>query len=226
MRKSWKQEHASSCKFFIYSRRNHYSCSTPFLHVLWRASCTRSFAFQALLLAPVKSTRILFISTKSSSVTYFVVYAPLAWNFKLSHLSFPSHGFLLPALRSPLTLEIDDHDREQWPWNHLYTISSLLFSISSLNLTDHSTICNLNNITFSRQGQNIIKFSVRTWNTLNQFLQSDCSPPKPYKGDFHLSIIVFQDPPRIPFKLCLQHKDCGNSKFYFCISPTNYLQRL
>lgn len=182
--------------------------SKPFFLPQWRAP-----GFSSLVPSP-------------SSVTYLVVYAPLAWNFKLSHLSFPSHGFLLPALRSPLTLEIDDHDREQWPWNHLNTISSLLFSISSLNLTDHSTICNLNNITFSRQGQNIIKFSVRTWNTLNQFLQSDCSPPKPYKGDFHLSIIVFQDPPRIPFKLCLQHKDCGSSKFCFRISPTNYLQRL
>lgn len=161
-----------------------------------------------------------------SSVTYFVVHAPLVWNFKLSHRSFPSHSFLLPALRSPLMLELDDHDREQWPWNHLNTISSLLFSISSLNLTDHSTICNLNNITFSRQGQNITKFSVRTRNTLNQFLQSDYSAPKPYKGDFHLSIIVFQDLSRIPFKLCLQQKDCGSSKFYFRISPTNYLQRL
>lgn len=75
-----------------------------------------------------------------STVTYFMVYSLLDWNFKPSHSSFPSKSFLLPVLRFSSHMVELDESSEEWLWNHLKTILSL----SSLYLTDHCIIWNLN----------------------------------------------------------------------------------
>lgn len=126
VRKSWKQGHDSPCYFFIYSRRKNYSCSAPFLHVIQsfkEPPVDGVLPSRHLPLAPVKSTRILFISTKS-----FISYTrcglcPLAQDSKLSQssLSKPVFYFLLSVLLSReswMTVTVSSDHETSWTPSH------------------------------------------------------------------------------------------------------------